>query len=182
MVMVAGQREVSSVTIDLIKKHKIVYNSIMKDLLSAREAAKYLGLNLQTVYRKVKRGELNALRFGKTVRICLPDGIGESAHLSPPRPVPEFVHRLLWDLEAGSTLDDSPQVMERVLEYGDLGDVAWLFKVRAQREILEFLKGKGQRRLSPRSRNFWCDYFEVTNEQSNSQSQTTKALGEDRWR
>ncbi len=49
--------------------------------------------------------------------------------------------------------------IERVLEHGDEEDVAWLLRVFSRDEIRDVLRA--DRRLTPRSANFWALVFAV---------------------
>lgn len=153
----------------------------MQRLVSVSQAAELLSLDPQTIYRKIKRGELPVVRMGRTIRVALPEMI-EQPQLPLLQPVPEFIFRLLWDADKSKVRSDSPQVLERILDLGDVGDVAWLFATRPRYEILQFLSSRRARRLSKRSLAFWCDYFGVSNEGNDSVPGTAKTLGETEWR
>lgn len=47
----------------------------MKKLYTAKEMAKILSLAVPTIYQLGKRGELETVKVGKTVRFFLPKGV-----------------------------------------------------------------------------------------------------------
>lgn len=51
---------------------------------------------------------------------------------------------------------DADILIERTLEYGDRGEVAWLCKRLGESRIKEFLRRRGARALSKRALAFWC--------------------------
>jgi len=51
---------------------------------------------------------------------------------------------------------DADILIERTLEYGDRGEVAWLCKRLGESRIKEFLRRRGARALSKRAFAFWC--------------------------
>jgi len=51
---------------------------------------------------------------------------------------------------------DADILIERTLEYGDRGEVAWLCKRLGESRIKEFLQRRGARALSKRALAFWC--------------------------
>ncbi|MDP3772578.1 MAG: hypothetical protein Q8Q94_04395 [bacterium] len=65
------------------------------------------------------------------------------------------IHPLLWDI-AEDDLDEtrhSTTIIERVLEYGNEVQVAWLFKRYSRSAIITVVKKS--RRLSKKSKNYW---------------------------
>lgn len=64
--------------------------------------------------------------------------------------------KIFWDVDA-SMLDIKRHrvfIIERALEHGNEKVIRWLFKMFSQKEIAAVVKSS--RRLSPKSRNFWC--------------------------
>ena len=157
----------------------------MEKLVSVSAAAELFSLDRQTIYRKIKRGELPVVRVGKTIRVVLPDILKQNrtpVTQANSNFIPDFIFRLLWDVDKSSIKTGSQQVIERVLDLGDIGDVAWLFATHSRQELRQFLSSKRARRLSKQSLAFWSDYFEVHHEGVNSISGPTKTLGETDWR
>lgn len=71
---------------------------------------------------------------------------------------PPSVLLLLWDVDpAGIDLDrDRWFIMERVMSRGSWDAMRWL-RARYPREVLaEFVRGEGQRKLSPRDLAYWA--------------------------
>lgn len=82
-----------------------------------------------------------------------PDAAGETG-------LPGAVRRLFPETERpdGVSLDlraHAPHVIGRVLEDGDRRDLAWLFRVYGRDRLSAWLRQRGDRRLSRRSRAFW---------------------------
>jgi hypothetical protein len=97
--------------------------------------------------------------------------------LSPPEdppepiPLPDVTLRLFPDAAepgagepgaghpgAGDPLDPrahAPHVIARVLEDGDRRDLAWLFGAYGRERLSAWLRKRGERQLSRRSRAFW---------------------------
>ena len=75
--------------------------------------------------------------------------------------IPLHARPLFWDVNL-DTFDPSAHplyTIERVLERGDEDDVAWLLGVFTKEQIHHVLRT--DRRLSPRSANFWALVFDV---------------------
>lgn len=75
--------------------------------------------------------------------------------------IPKHLWPLFWDTNIA---DFDPRqhpvyTIERVLEHGDEDDVAWLLREFTSAQIEEVLRTN--RRLSPRSANFWALIFHV---------------------
>ena len=69
---------------------------------------------------------------------------------------------IFWDLDA-EKLDiekNSRQIIERILEWGDLEQVHWMLKTYSREEIVEATKNS--RQLSKKSANFWADYYGIS--------------------
>jgi len=160
---------------------------MQKSLLSIKEAAQVLGLHPQTIYRKIARGELPAMRFGRTIRLSLaalgPLAPPKERSLSkPPRRLPTFLKDLFWDLEMKDLRPSNELVIERILEYGNLGAISWLLDHIRAEEMSRFLLKKGAKRLTPKSYNFWCHYFQLDHANPNIHQSPKKTLGQTHWR
>lgn len=73
----------------------------------------------------------------------------------------EILKPIFWDLDAAK-LDiqrHSHQIIERILEWGDLEQVHWMFRNYSKEQIVERLKNS--RQLSKKSANFWADYYYI---------------------
>ena len=75
--------------------------------------------------------------------------------------IPQHVRPLFWDvnLEHFDPAAHARYTIERVLEHGDEDDVAWLLRVFTKEQIKDVLRT--DRRLSPRSANFWALVFDL---------------------
>lgn len=68
---------------------------------------------------------------------------------------------LFWDVDVATFVPAAhPRyTIERVLEHGDDADVAWLTQLFSAEQIRDVLRT--DRRLSPRSANFWALVFRL---------------------
>ena len=96
--------------------------------------------------------------------------------------LPSFLTDLFWDTDVTTLCASDLIVIERVLEYGDLDAVRWLLHTLPKKDIVSFIVTRGVKRLSPRSRNFWCEHFGVPYESGSSSKKAAGALGETSWR
>jgi hypothetical protein len=71
--------------------------------------------------------------------------------------VPSALHHLFWDCrpETIDTEAHAPFVLERVLEYGSLGDVRWALGTYGAERLKAFLRERGVRTLSRKTLSFW---------------------------
>ena len=72
---------------------------------------------------------------------------------------------IFWDLDA-EKLDlqkNARQIIERILEWGDLEQVRWMIKTYSKEEIIEAVKGS--RQLSSKSANFWATYYKISRDE-----------------
>lgn len=76
-----------------------------------------------------------------------------------PLMIPEHARRLFWDTAGVEPTVFPRYTIERVLEHGTEEDVAWLRRVFPHAQITDVIRT--DRRLSPRSANFWALCFEV---------------------
>ena len=149
----------------------------MDELVTIAKAAKILSLHPQTVYRKISRGEIPAVRIGRSIRVKLPQ-IGES--VKKETTVPAMLDEIFWDVKPKRSTDRI--VIERVLEFGDLAAIRWLVSSVDKSLIIDFLNSLGRKRLTNRSYNFYKIVFGVTNERKNPLQTSKRTLGKDFWR
>ncbi len=149
-------------------------------MLTVEEASRILNLHPQTVYRKIKRGEIPCHYIGKTIRINEAD-LGRHSGPSRNTVLPESLQHLFWDTSRSTLTSSDDVVIERILDQGDLGAIRWLLENCARSDIISFLRTKGRRRLSNKSLNFWSAYF-GQNIYQYTKSGAESALGEGRWR
>ncbi len=72
--------------------------------------------------------------------------------------LPKSLYRYFWDIEP-EKLDTQRyryEVIRRVLEYGNIEALSWLFKHYKKPSLKIALKGRD---LSPRTRTFWSCYL-----------------------
>jgi len=159
----------------------------MMSLITVNEAAVLLGLNPQTIYRKVSRGELKGVRLGRTIRFDPSELLALTsapANIRGPTvyTVPSFVEPLFWDVRASDLTASNPLVIERVLDLGDVAQARWLLTHQRPGVLMAFLHSRRGARLSSRSRNFWFNYFGLDNEEKDLSTSAEKRLGETGWR
>jgi excisionase family DNA binding protein len=145
-------------------------------LLTVNQAATLLSLNPQTVYRKIDRGEIPAVRVGRTIRISEQelnpqndnnDLETSEAALSKSKlstSLPDFLYPLFWDYEPKRLAATSSVVTERIMELGDIAAIEWLRKRIPDSTLKNFIERKGAKRLSKRSLNFWSLMLQPSNE------------------
>ena len=75
--------------------------------------------------------------------------------------IPQHLRALFWDvnLEHFDPAAYPFSTIERVPEHGDEDDVTWLLRFFTRAQIQQVLRTN--RRLSPRSANFWALVFEL---------------------
>ena len=73
--------------------------------------------------------------------------------------LPEFLRPYFWEVrfEELDSRRRARYIIERVLEYGDVPAVQWLFRTYPQENIREALTHS--RALSQKSANFWALFF-----------------------
>jgi len=75
--------------------------------------------------------------------------------------LPFFLRKYFWDVDFNS-LDlgeNSFFVINRLLEYGDIKVISWLFKHTKRKQIGEVIKKS--RELSPKTLNFWSLFLNL---------------------
>jgi hypothetical protein len=73
----------------------------------------------------------------------------------------EILKPIFWNLDV-ETLDlkeNSRQIIEQVLEWGDRPQIHWMWKNYSKEEIIKVVKGS--RQLSQKSANFWANYYQI---------------------
>ena len=75
--------------------------------------------------------------------------------------IPNNLRDLFWDVNSDDfdPIGHPRYTIERVLEHGEDEDVAWLTRVFTTEQIRDVLRT--DRRLSPRSANFWALVFNL---------------------
>ncbi len=79
--------------------------------------------------------------------------------------LPEELHKYFWEYEA-QALDetgDRYQIIERILEYGDLEANRWVWHFYAREQIAEVVRTS--RRLSKRTAILWQNLCEIPKEE-----------------
>jgi len=75
--------------------------------------------------------------------------------------LPKHLHKYFWDTnpEAIDIKKDSDYIIWKLLEYGDINDLKWMFKSFPLRSIKKiFMTRRG---FSPRVINFWHLFFDI---------------------
>jgi len=89
---------------------------------------------------------------------------------------PEALRRLFPHTppEALSVEGSEAAILERVLEDGDRADLRWLTSTVAEDRLVHWVRERGARQLSSRSRAFWCVVLDLS-------PPTEPAPGEELW-
>lgn len=79
--------------------------------------------------------------------------------------LPAHTHRYFWDSDPAqiNVSEHAAYVIDRLLEYGDVADLRWLFRRFSHRKIISVLKNST--RLSRFSAGFWAMYFGLASEE-----------------
>lgn len=158
----------------------------MGKLLTVRQTAQTLRLNPQTIYRKISRGELSAIRLGRAIRFregdLYPINSAQPSLHSTPKKLPSAMQSLFWDVNFESLTLHTPIILERILELGDLAAVHWLFEYVPMAKIANWVSHFGVRRLSAKSYNFWRIFLELDDALQDTAQKTAGLLGQTRWR
>lgn len=73
----------------------------------------------------------------------------------------------------------SYQIIDRILEYGNTPQVHWMFKTYPKKEIIEVVKHS--RQLSPKSANFWANYYNVPKNEVRCLTKSFMAIRKSIW-
>ena len=75
--------------------------------------------------------------------------------------MPKYIQHLFWDInvETFDPLEYPEYTISRVLEFGDEGAAAWIKGLFSESEIKKVIKS--DKRLSPKSANFWAIMFGI---------------------
>jgi hypothetical protein len=74
----------------------------------------------------------------------------------------KILKQIFWDtnLKQINIKKNSPYVIGRILEYGDLSQINWMFRQYSSSQIKKILIST--RNLTPKSANFWADYYGIS--------------------
>ncbi len=81
--------------------------------------------------------------------------------------IPDFLKTFLWDVDI-SEIDiekNKNYVIERILEYGDIPEVEWLFSNFRKDDIVKVLKKS--KRLSAKTGNYFCKVLKLNEPKEN---------------
>lgn len=75
--------------------------------------------------------------------------------------MPKYVQHLFWDInvETFNPLDYPEYTISRVLEFGDEEAATWMKELFSESEIKKVIKS--DKKLSPKSANFWAIMFDI---------------------
>ena len=78
-----------------------------------------------------------------------------------PNRLPTHAYKCFWDINPGEldVMQYSRYVIERLLDYGDIPELRWLFARFSREEIVYVLKRS--RRFSRRRASSWASYFDI---------------------
>lgn len=91
--------------------------------------------------------------------------------------IPADLDYLFWDVphEGLDSNKNADFIICRLLEYGTLKAVHWVLKTYGEERVKACLKGRGQKLLSAKTRNFWKLLFNLDDEEcSNTFSPKTR--------
>ncbi len=75
--------------------------------------------------------------------------------------IPKYLRSLFWDISIDSfdPLEYPRYTIGRVLELGDEKAMRWLKEIFSEQQIMEVIKL--ERRLTPKSANFWASVYSI---------------------
>jgi hypothetical protein len=81
--------------------------------------------------------------------------------MDTPNRLPAHAYKCFWDINPADldVMQYSRYVIERLLEYGDIPELRWLFKNFSREAIIDVLKSS--RRFSRRRASSWASYFGI---------------------
>lgn len=88
---------------------------------------------------------------------------------------------IFWDLDATGLdiQENSRQIIERVLEWGDFQQVRWMLKTYPKDQIIEAVKLS--RQLSKKSANFWATYYNIPKSEVRCLTKSFQAIRKSTW-
>ena len=93
----------------------------------------------------------------------------------------ELLKPIFWDVDV-KKLDpqkNAGQIIERILEYGDLKQVHWMLKFYQGEKIKAIVKTS--RQLSLKSANFWAMYFNIPRSEVKCLTKSFRAVRKSVW-
>ncbi len=95
--------------------------------------------------------------------------------------IPSFCKSFFWDTEINNI---DPQrdfifVLERLLEFGDDRAIRWVLSWYSDDAIIETVKKS--RKLSPKTANFWKNYYGLKEEEVQCLSKSFRKITESFW-
>lgn len=93
----------------------------------------------------------------------------------------EILKPIFWDLDV-EKLDPqkhSYQIIDRILEWGNTPQVHWMFKTYSKKEIVDVVKNS--RQLSPKSANFWANYYDIPKDEVRCLNKRFMAIRKSIW-
>ena len=88
---------------------------------------------------------------------------------------------LFWDIDYNKidSNKNASTVIERVLDLGDIGQIKAMFRYYNQDKIRQVLRTS--KRLTPKSANFWVDYFDLQKKDVLCLSKQLKQMPKNSW-
>ena len=88
---------------------------------------------------------------------------------------------LFWDTDFNKidSKKNASTVIERVLDFGDIGQIKVMFRYYNQEKVEQVLKTS--KRLTAKSANFWADYFELQKKDVPCLSKQSKQIPKNSW-
>lgn len=104
-----------------------------------------------------------------------------AGQLPLPRSVPNQLHQFFWDVDA-QKLDPSQHplfVINRLLDKGNLEAVRWVRRNFPEDLIVKTIKTR--RDFSPKTANFWSQYYHIPKEEIKCMQEPYRSLRQQLW-
>lgn len=133
-------------------------------VVTVGEACRRLRRSRRQIYRSLASSTLESA--GKFLGEILVDAASvERLALAPPavQPLPRSLQRLFpeYDRTRLNAGRDRTLILSRILDGGSTADARWVFARYSRKEIAQFLRENGARRLSPRSLALWARLLRI---------------------
>lgn len=95
--------------------------------------------------------------------------------------LPSYTKKYFWDVDFSelSFQDNSGYVTARILEYGDVMALKWLFRVSKKKDIKKILEKS--RQLSPKSCNFWSIFLNTDPNKTKCLKKSYQKMQKSHW-
>jgi hypothetical protein len=108
---------------------------------------------------RTKRKKRNLKVAATTTTKCL----NLNCHIIMTNSIPKSLLSFFSDYSKLNLRKDKNIIIPRVLDFGTINELRWLFRTYPKTTIKNFLKTRGFRSLSARAFNFYCHLFGIRN-------------------